>query len=276
MHIKDTYYSNDGEWIGDYFLHTGLTANREDNPFQNWSVIQILYCNGDFHCGNGEFAYTAQDGSRRVMPFHGYSNALSVIEQAKQLLPEPEILLIAGSSAGGFGAAQLAEDVIGEFPGCDNITLCVDSSLIFSDRWGKITKDVWHAPEHICGRIKGENIVLDNLAELHEAKKDVKILFISSARDALLTVAQNAIDGKGQTFSLADGARYQNSLKRMCEELTKTVPTSGLYIFKGPMDAPGYDDAELTLHCILNNPFLFDHKEDGKSATRMASFTTTA
>lgn len=266
-HIEDTYYSNDGEWIGDYFLSRGMSADRDDNPFQDWSLIHILYCNGDFHCGDGEFLYTAQDGSKRMMPYHGYRNAMSVIEMARQYLPEPERLLIAGSSAGGFGVALLAEDVIQAFSSCPDITCAVDSSLLFSNKWRSIARDVWHAPEHIWKRMTSDNLVLDCLTDLYQKNGErVRYLFISSVRDALLVVAQNALDGKGLTHNAESGRRYQNNLKTMCGQLVDRIPKVGFYIFRGPMDAPGYDEDELTLHCTLNNPSMFEHQEDGKTA----------
>lgn len=265
-HIEDTYYSNDGEWIGDYFLHTGLNAKRDDNPFLDWSMIHILYCNGDFHSGDGDFPYTAQDGSRREMPCHGYRNAMAVIRQAKKYLPEPEQILIAGSSAGGFGVSLLAEDIIGQFPDCGDITCLVDSSLLVKADWQRVARKVWHSPAHIWKRLTGENLVLDSCRALKQAYGDrVRVLFLCSVRDALLTVAQNALDGKGQTFDRASGIRFQKRLKEMCSQLTESIPEVGLYIFTGPMDAPGYDDDCLTLHCALNNPYLFDYQEEGKT-----------
>ncbi|MHA9737900.1 pectin acetylesterase-family hydrolase [Robinsoniella peoriensis] len=265
-HIKDTYYSNDGEWIGDYFLREGMNADREDNPFLDWCLINILYCNGDFHCGGGEFRYTAQDGSKRVLPHHGYQNAMSVIEMAKKWIPEPEQILIAGSSAGGFGTALLSDDVIQAFPTCRDITCVVDSSLLFSKKWEQIAKEVWHSPEHIQKRLVSDNLMLDSYTALYQKYGDkVRYLFMSSVRDALLVAAQNALDGKGQITDKESGIRYQKNLEEICRQLVENIPNVGLYIFTGPMDAPGHDEAELTLHCALNNPYVFSHKEDGKT-----------
>ena len=256
---KDTYYSNDGEWTGDYFLSKGLNARRDDNPFLKWSCINLLYCNGDFHSGDGEFEYTAQDGSRQIMPYHGYRNAMATIRLAMKYLPSPTTIVIAGSSAGGFWAAMLAEDIIGLFPECGNITLAVDSSLIVSDRWKDVAEHVWHTPEHIRRRLVSGNIILDCMVDLYKKHGNhIKYLFLCSVRDALLTVAQNAIDGKGQTHTLADGIAFEERLQNMCADLRNSIPEIGLFVFSAPMDAPGYDADRLTLHCILNNPFLFD------------------
>ena len=36
-------YSDDGEWLGDDFLHKSLEAERPENPFMDWSGIHLLY-----------------------------------------------------------------------------------------------------------------------------------------------------------------------------------------------------------------------------------------
>ena len=265
--IQDTYYSNDGEWLGDDFLHKSLEAERPENPFMDWSGIHLLYCNGDFYCGDGEFPYTAQDGSQRIMPYHGYRNAMATIRLAKQYLPEPETLVLCGSSAGGFGAALLAEDIIAEFPTCKNITICVDSSLLLHKNWSGIAREVWHAPEHICARLTGENLTLDCLMALHQKyQARVKLLFICSVRDALLTVAQNGLNGNGQIYDRTSGDQLFAALCAMCREVIQDIPEIGLYTFTHKMDAPGYDEDELTLHCLLNNEFMYEHSENGKTA----------
>ena len=262
----DGYYCNDGEWVGDYFLSKGMNAKRDDNPFLDWSAINILYCNGDFHCGNGDFPYTALDGSKRLMPYHGYKNTLEVIRMAKKWLPDSDQILIAGSSAGGFGVALMADDVISEFPNCKDITCVVDSSVLFCDKWQRIAREVWHSPEHIWKKLKTDNLMLDSYAALYEKYgDDVGYLFMCSIRDALLVVSQNDLDGKGHTHDIESGIKFQEKLAELCSEIVRRIPKAGLYIFTGPMDAPGYDDSLLTLHCALNNPFLFDHKEEGKN-----------
>ena len=82
-------------------------------------------------------------------------------------------------------------------------------------------------------------------------------------RDALLVEAQNGLDGKKLTFDKAAGIRYRETLKKMCADMEERIPKCGFYIFEGPMDQQGFDDAELTKHCVLDCAWMFDHREDG-------------
>ncbi|TDL69359.1 hypothetical protein E2R58_09365 [Paenibacillus amylolyticus] len=266
-HLPDSYYFNTTDWMGDYPLNNSIFAVREDNPFQEWTIINIPYSTGDFHCGAGDFPYIALDDTRRTLPHHGYLNTIVLLRMAKRWVKSPETLLIAGVSAGGFGVSLMAEDVISEFPECADITCVVDSSLLLKEDWSRVAREIWHSPEHIWKRLTGDNITLDSYSALYQKfGSRVKYLFASSTRDALLVQAQNALYGKGQLYDKASGLRYQSTLKEMCNKLVELIPTAGLYIFEHPMNEPEYHEAELTMHCILDSAHMFEHREEGKTA----------
>ena len=264
-HLKETYYFNDTELMGDFLPSNGICADRGENPFLDWTMINIPYSTGDFHCGTGNFPYTALDNTRRILPHHGYLNTMAVLSMAKRWVKSPKALLIAGVSAGGFGVSLMAEDVIGEFSGCDNITCVADGSLLLKDDWGSIAREVWQSPEHIWKRLTGDNITLDSYTALYMKFGDkVKYLFTSSTRDALLVSCQNALDGKGLTHDKASGLRFQDNLKKMCEQLIENIPDIGLFIFESPIGDEEYQKSDLTKHCVLDSPHMFDHREEGK------------
>lgn len=262
IHQPEKYYFNDTEWMGDHDLKSGIWSNSEDNPFRDWTFIDIPYSTGDFHCGAGDFPYTALDGTKRVLPHHGYMNTMALIRKAKQWIKSPETLLIAGVSAGGFGVALMAEDVIREFSGCENITCVVDGSLLINDDWSHIAGDVWRSPKHIRKRLKGNNLTLDSYTALYKTfGKKINYLFTSSTRDALLVSAQNAMDGKGLTYDRESGQIFQSSLKDMCREMTENIPLTGLYVFEKLTGESKYREEGLTEHCVLNNNLMFESLE---------------
>ena len=265
---KEHYYINDAEWIGDYFLMDGLNANREDNPFRDWSLIHLSYTTGDFHCGEGDLDYTALDGTKATLPQHGYSNAMAMLDTAKQWIGAPKELLIMGSSGGGFGAAVLADDIIRRFPSAEKITCVIDSSLLLAD-WPSIARDVWKCPAHLQERMVSDNFTVDHLAALYrQYGARVNYMFISSIRDALLSEAQSGLDGTHMTVSHNSGIKYARDLKKMCAQLIKAVPGIGLYLFDTPVGDPRYDQYNLTAHCVLDKNLMFDLKSDGKTAAQ--------
>lgn len=94
----------------------GIGNAAEDNILKDWTFIGIPYCNGDFHSGTGENEYTALDGSTKTIHYKGYTNYRRLVTKVFDYIDSsPDQLLITGSSAGGFGAAILADDAIALF-----------------------------------------------------------------------------------------------------------------------------------------------------------------
>ncbi len=90
----------------------GIGKSSKENLFRDWPFIVIPYCNGDFHAGSGEKEYTALDGTKKTMYYNGYTNYQHMMKDVlKYIGNTPEQLLVTGSSAGGFGASILADDV---------------------------------------------------------------------------------------------------------------------------------------------------------------------
>ena len=264
--LKERFYFNECEWLGDGVIDNGLASRREDNPFRSWSVIELPYATGDFHCGNGDFPYTALDGSHRILPHHGWRNTMAVIDLAKPWVGEPKRLLIAGSSAGGWGVSLMAEDVISAFPNTEDITCLVDSSLAFKDDWRAVARDVWQAPEHIWQRLHSDNIMLDSYSALYRAHEGkVRCLFDCSIRDCALANTQNSFDGMGPVFTREAGDKIQRGLRELMKTMQREMPGSGLYFFDLPSSDPTADEMGLTQHTILENPATFDNRVDGVS-----------
>ncbi len=210
----------------DFVAQGGIGSTAEDNPFKDWSFIVIPYATGDFHAGTGIY-----EGKKTV--YHtGYSNYSAYVEQVKQYIGEPDTLLVTGFSAGGFATSLLADDVIVRFPSAENVTVCVDSSLLLYDGWHETAVDLWKAPTEISDRLTTNNLVLDSLTELHEKRGDsVKILFDCSYRDDTLMQYQSYIDsGKmDQTKELGD--HFQRDLREMVNGLQTNISDVGIYIW---------------------------------------------
>lgn len=167
--IEDTYYMIQVDLFSDLSLHKGIFEDSERNPFRNWNMLVMPYSTGGFHCGTGDFPYTAQDGSRRVCHHHGYTNFHTVLDRVTPLVPDPEALLVCGCSGGGFGAALLTDSILALYPSCGNVTCLVDSGFFPMEGWHNIAQNVWHAADEIAGRLHSDNITLDALQAL---KKD--------------------------------------------------------------------------------------------------------
>ncbi len=245
----------------------GIGNQAEDNAFRNWTFIGVPYCNGDFHAGTAVKEYTALDGRTKTIHYEGYTNYRRLVSALlSQIDASPEQLLITGSSAGGFGAAILADDAIELFGNPQNVTVLVDSSLLLNGNWHDVMEDEWKTPEAFSSAVTSDNITLDSLAALHEKRSGVKILFDCSVRDYNLSMAQRFFDEGSETemslkIGKAEGDRFQQQLKQMVSELQERIPGCGIYIW----DEETQKDGHLTVHTVLGTSLYFKARGENPS-----------
>ena len=232
----------------DFVAQGGIGSMADENPFRDWTFIVIPYASGDFHTGTGEYHYT-QNGKDKVVYHNGYNNYSAFIEEIKEYVGEPDTLLVTGFSAGGFAASLLADDVIDRFPTAQNITICVDSSLLLYDGWHDTAVNLWRSPKEISDRLTTNNIVLDSLTALYEKRGDsVKILFDCSYRDDTLQQYQAYIDSGKMDKTKELGDRFQQNLKGMVKGLQENIPGIGIYIWSYNQD----EVTQNTQHTIIS------------------------
>ncbi len=246
--------------VQDFVASGGIGSSAEENPFRDWTFLVLPYASGDFHSGTGEYHYT--DGGKEKIVYHnGYNNYSAFMDAAKPYVGEPDTLLVTGFSAGGFATSLLADDVIDRFPSAENITVCVDSSLLLYDGWHETAVDLWQSPEEISDRLTTDNIVLDSLTALYEKRGDsVKILFDCSYRDDTLMQYQSFIDTGKMDKTRALGDQFQADLSKMVAGLQEHIPGVGIYIWNYGEDPETHN----TQHTIISSN-VFDKLEDGVS-----------
>lgn len=257
------FYSDNVKYQ-DFVATWGIGSQDERNPFKDWSILAIPYGNGDFHCGTGDFPYTSLAGEQKVLHHHGYTNYTAALRSVLPLLGEPEALLICGYSAGGWGTAILAEDVIGHFPYTTNVTVCVDGALCLNKDWRQVAENVWKTPAEIANRIVSDNIILDCLLSLHrDYGERVKILYGCSVRDEALANVQTYFDAhRNDKATRADGDLQQQNLKTFVQQLKDNIPSCGIFLWD---DIITRQEEALTQHTILLTDDFFTDRSGNDS-----------
>lgn len=258
---KGGYYADNAK-NQDFIATFGIGGQQEDNPFKDWTLIVLPYATGDFHCGTNDYPYIGLDGEQHILHHHGYTNYSMLLERLLPYLGTPDELVITGSSAGGWATSILADDVIGHFPGTKNVTVFVDSSFLYYDKWKDTARDIWGAPSAIVERVVSENIVLDCLTALRKDHPEVKILFDCSVRDNALANYQAYIDkGDNSVTTRADGDVFQKNLQKMVVGLQEQVPGCGIFLWDDVWDN---EKEALTMHTILiSHHFFTDRAGNG-------------
>lgn len=246
----------------DYIVRLGICNQSSDNPFKDWSIVAIPYFTGDFHIGTGDYPYVSLEGKNEVLRHHGFTNYRSILEKMKPYVGNPETLLITGSSAGGFGASLLADDVMDQFPETQNVTVFVDSSVLLTDKWPEVARDMWKAPEEIANSLVSDNIMVDGLKALYQHRGNkVKILFGCSARDVELSKFQVYLnEGHFRKLAIPDAKRMQQNLKKTVADMQASIPGCGIFIWD---NFESFIDKGFTFHAITSIPYIFFEDRNG-------------
>jgi hypothetical protein len=91
--------STDFDAIRSYSWGTIFDRTLAGNPFRTWTQVFVPYCTGDVHAGD-----TVRDHDGVTWQHHGWKNLEVAVAAITTELPRPGRLVVAGSSAGGFGA----------------------------------------------------------------------------------------------------------------------------------------------------------------------------
>lgn len=244
----------------------GIASDVEGSPFEDWNIILFPYATGDFHAGTGEFHYTDTDGKEKILYHNGYVNYTEtmkkVMEQAG--INDADTVLVTGYSAGGFGAALLADDVFTNyFPDAKSKNVLVDASLLLNSDWHSIATDVWQTPKEISDKLVSNNLTLDCFASLHKKYgDDIHLLFDCSTRDGDLAKVQNYFDDGIMDVDEKQADEFQQILKEAIPKFKEAGVS--LFIWDG---VPWYDDPRnMTAHTIIATPTVWIPFEEQKKS----------
>lgn len=108
-------------------------ANPE-NPLMNYSIVVVMYCTADVHTGAA--AVTFGDGADAVhIDFNGAANTNAVLAWVYENYPSPSKLIVAGTSAGAYGAIYHAASILQHYPDAD--------AVVFGDAGIGVTEPNW-------------------------------------------------------------------------------------------------------------------------------------
>ena len=221
-----TFYTTGTAWNG-IWDSAFFSADPMTNPFYDWSYLLISCDTADCYIGAGEF--TSARGA--VLHHNGYMNFTDYLDTFALSRSTPDKILLAGFSAGGFGAAMLAAEVCERFPEAE-ITVLVDCACLSAD-WRSIATDVWHAPEAIVARMETDDCVTDALVSLKETYGSrVKILYLAVESDTMLIQYQEYLDTGDFAYSPVARDHYNETLRAAVKRLREEVPGAGIWIWR--------------------------------------------
>jgi len=178
---KESFYIPSLSSLQLKLMHVGiLKAKDSRNPFYDWNIFNIPYTTADFHIGNNEFLYKDTKGESRVMYHNGAKNVEVALATLKGYFDEtPDILVIAGQSAGAFGCVAHCPKIISLYPDCKNTIVYSEGSHMHSPLWSNTVKNVWKASPNLQTYVKSNDLIVD-LFHYAQDNTPPDILFLHS------------------------------------------------------------------------------------------------
>jgi hypothetical protein len=129
-------------------LLTGAAFDRSDpnNPFRTFNFVFFTYCTGDLHSGNQVTTYAAPDGGQATAIRHvGYADIGIDLQRIVPTFSGVTRVVVAGSSAGGFGAVFNYVRVKAAFPGVPVYLVDDSGPYLPIPYYTKALEDLWKA-----------------------------------------------------------------------------------------------------------------------------------
>jgi len=217
---------------------TILDRTVANNPFANATMVVLPYCTGDLHAGSNVATYVDPKGVAHQYHHTGYLNSLAFLKRIAATWPVVNRLVIAGSSAGGFGAllnyetyrrkiVALHYDLIDDSgPPLPNGALpaTIESDIFKNWKLADVTNS-------LCDCTKGFEPALATLVRRYPADR---ISLLESEQDATM-----------QWYFQVNATQFQTYLNQTANDVIASAPNARYFFVPG------------RTHMLLPAPALF-------------------
>lgn len=245
------------EFGGGSSLASGIfSRSNAANPVANWNHVFVPYCTGDVHSGSNPDGMIGGQPQR----FVGYDNMEAYLKRLVPTFPNATKVLLAGASAGGFGASGTSYLVQQYFGPVEVVTLNDSGPAMRGDvlapclqtQW----RDTWGLDETFLGAC-GDNcpdktdFLVDYVRWVSEVvSPDRRWALMSTRSDDTIRFFFGLGENNCASFTAMDAARFSAGLDALADEVQPN-PNFGIFY------APG------TSHTFLRSPSFYSTEVDG-------------
>jgi hypothetical protein len=231
--------------------------SRLDNPLRDFTHVYVPYCTGDLHWGSSATVYEGPAGPLTIQHAGG-RNAAAAVAWSVENVPAPAELVVAGCSAGGYGATLWSAHLARAYPAARLAHLSDSAAGVVPEGFFRTLLSAWGAAEYWPSFVPG--LALDRV---DPASLSAPSLYASiAAENPRGTFSQfNTTSDTVQTFffALASGAlsptigsEWTARMGANVDAIASAVPNFRSFT------APGTD------HCIINKAAFYSTSVGGR------------
>lgn len=253
-------------------------SNREspDNPFAEWNLVFVPYCSGDVYAGN------ANDVSigGTTYQFQGFNNVTLIFEALREAIPSPSQMVLAGTSAGGWGAGFNYPKARDMFPETEVILIDDSAAYMANDFipacWQEHLRDTWNLdstlPEDCVDCFDNDQgtFIEELIVHILEGYPDFRGGLMATAEDAQMRLMLGFSEedcGKLDAFFPPDYAadKFTAGLQGLRDEVVASYP--GFRVFYDTGNTHGFLSHTTYGQLVEEFDPRFDAVVDGVSVT---------
>jgi hypothetical protein len=138
-----------GEFADVYDTYPGSWLRRENLPpsLRDASLVFVPYCTGDVHGGDATTTYPSPLPGRAAVTWHhvGHANVKAFLKRLGPTFEDAEKVIVAGSSAGGFGSLANYVAVRAYWPDAKGYLVDDSGPPLVGDAVPAATRSAWYA-----------------------------------------------------------------------------------------------------------------------------------
>ncbi len=208
------------------------------NPYKDFTFAFVPYCTGDVHTGDkvGTAGSGAFVGAPRNWSFKGRVNLAADFAWLDANLETPSKVVVAGSSAGGFGSLHAFELARAKWPAAKGYL--VDDSGPPLSAIPPATIAAWELAWDLGGAMPAACGALDCLTDmsrvftaLETTYPNDRLALLSSTQDQTIREFYGSFSGTAPYVTPMDGPTFETSLRALASTIEDATPPGETHAF---------------------------------------------
>jgi hypothetical protein len=184
--------------------------SNPENPVRDYHAVFVPYCSGDAHTGDSVVTFDVPSGSVRnyseptiTVNFQGVNNARAALAWVYENVVAPSQVLVAGCSAGGYGALYHAGEVMAHYDGVPAVMLADASNGVTPVAWEGF--NTWNIlanlPAYMAGTTAEEYSTTLHILATAQAFPNNRFAQVNTALDRVQVAFYGLMRGQAVDFS---------------------------------------------------------------------------